>query len=567
MKKTYQVTGMGCSACSARIEKGVGNMKGVNLCQVNLVANSMVVNFDENVTSSREIMEKVEDLGYGASEEEEHPESVYDEDEKHLRRRLILSVIFALPMMVFPMGNLLKCLMAIAVIIVNGRMLRKGAKGLTMETLILLGVAAAIAIGYYESVVMVLTIVTIGKYIESRAKRKTFSSINLLMDLNPKTVTVVRGRTDEEVSVDSILVGDLVKVKAGDILAFDGKVASGKAMLDQSNITGESRPVPKQLKDQVISGTLVTEGEMIYEVLTVGEDTTLARIISMVEEASNSKAPISKLADKVSSIFVPTVIGLSVIDIIVWLVLGKGISFALLMGISVLVISCPCAMGLATPLSIMVATGRGAREGVLIKSAESLEMLGRANTVVFDKTGTLTDGENLKPHAKEVIDRLHKMKIKTVMMSGDKKEIVEDIAARLGIDEYYYEVLPEDKARYIKKKTIMVGDGVNDAIALTKADVGIAIGRGKDIAVESADVVLMEEDISAVLRAITLGRETLTNIKRSLFWAFFYNILCIPIAGGILYPLTLNPMIAAGAMSLSSICVVLNALTLRKSAN
>lgn len=602
MKKKFDVTGMGCSACSARIETGVSKMEGVKLCQVNLLTNSMVVEFDEKVLTVQGIIEKVEDLGYGASEaeeeeEESHPKKHvvdFSEDERQLRKRFFPSLVLTAILMAVPFeqlavltgilmaginwGAVIDGLLALAVIIINRKIIvsgiRTALKGSpNMDTLVAVGVMASFAILYFNSSAMILTIVTFGKMLEARAKKNTGEAINQLVDLYPDTATVIRDGQQLVVGTSVVRLGELVVVGPGDVVAFDGEIVEGAGKVDQANVTGESAAIEKKVGDQVISGTCNLEGTFVFRATTVGKDTTLSKIIKLVEEASSSKAPISKLADKVSGIFVPVVLGIAMVTTAVWLLAKGDLVFALVMGISVLVISCPCALGLATPVAIMVATGRGAKEGVLIKSAESLEMLGRVDAVIFDKTGTLTEGRKIKEGAREVVSQVQALGIETYMISGDKEEIAREVGEKLGIQNVIAQVLPDRKEEEVRKlqaqgkKVAMVGDGVNDAPAITRADVGIAIGEGTDIAVSSADVVLMGEDIAAVLRAITLGKDTLRNIKRSLFWAFFYNTICIPIAAGVLLPvcgLALNPMIGAGAMSLSSLCVVLNALTLRK---
>ncbi len=733
MKKNYKVTGMGCAACSSRIETGVSKMDGVLNCSVNLLTGSMEVEFDTGKLESAQIVAKVEDLGYGAEEDqedgEEHSTKVghkvdFSQDETALKQRLLISLIFMVPLFYLYMGPMIGLplpsflagnssmssfptpyyvvglLLTIPIMVVNFKFYKVGLPALfkghpNMDSLIAIGTLASIVLLYFDSAAMILTLVTLGKYLEARAKKKTGEAINLLMDLNPDQVRAIRDGQELIVDASVVRKGELVVAKAGESIAFDGVVVKGQTTVDQSVITGESMPVDKLEGDQVVSGTMNLRGSVVYRAEKVGTDTTISKIIQLVDEAASSKAPISKLADKVSGVFVPIVIAIAIISTAIWILTGTHWSEALSIGISVLVISCPCALGLATPVAIMVGTGRGAKEGVLIKSAESLELLGKLDTIIFAKTGTLTEGkpqvvgvysfnqyakedvlsicasleekaqhplgealcqkakelklswkecedfnytfgkgvegkiggtkyyagnmamvENLdrlqvpeslksiasqlreqgktlvflasnreslgivafqdkiKSGAKEVLGKLDKMGIETVILSGDNQEAAQAIGNQMGIKKVIAQVLPDQKDDVVKgfkeeKKIVaMVGDGVNDGPAIMRADVGIAIGAGTDIAIEAADVVLMGKGLEAVRRAVVLGKDTLANIKRSLFWAFFYNVICIPVAAGALYPafgITLNPMIAAAAMSLSSVCVVLNALTLKKS--
>ena len=727
MKQKYDVTGMGCAACSARIEKGISKMEGVESINVNLLTNSMEVVFDEGVLSSKDIMDEVAALGYGATEEgtktqvdETDPtqerRNVIDQEEAKLRKRFLTSIIFAVPLFVISMfmgvqelfpsqeAVTITCAaLTIPIIVVNFKfykvgipMLLKGAPN--MDSLIAVGTIASILLLYFDSVGMILTLVTLGKWMEARAKKKTTDALEGLMSLTPATVSVIRDGEELVVPTSAVRTGETVIARPGETIAVDGIVVSGETSVNQAAITGESIPVEITIGDKVVGGTLNIDGYITYEATEVGSDTVLSKIIGLVEEASSSKAPISRLADKVSGIFVPVVIGIAVLTIGIWAAV-TGLSgeidwtHAFVCGISVLVISCPCALGLATPVAIMVGTGRGAREGIIIKSAEALENLGKIDTIVFDKTGTITEGkpavtdvvaldnmtemqilsmaasleapsehplgkaickhaeelgvdveavedfkytfgkgieakikgiryfagnkryieelvgeipvaidaslsqlqksgkttilvadeqkliglialaDELKNTSVEAITMIGRLGIEQVMLTGDNQVTADTISRQVGITKVYANVLPADKEAVIRelqnegKLVAMVGDGVNDAPAITRADVGIAIGAGTDIAIDAADLVVMGSDLLEVEKAIKLSNATVKNIKLSLFWAFFYNIICIPLAAGALYPafgILLNPMIAAGAMSLSSVCVVTNSLRLRK---
>ena len=726
MKQKYDVTGMGCAACSARIEKGISKMEGIESINVNLLTNSMEVVFDEGVLSSKDIMDEVAALGYGATEEgtktqvdETDPtqerRNVIDQEEAKLRKRFLTSIIFAVPLFVISMfmgvhelfpsqeAVTITCAaLTIPIIVVNFKfykvgipMLLKGAPN--MDSLIAVGTIASILLLYFDSVGMILTLVTLGKWMEARAKKKTTDALEGLMSLTPATVSVIRDGEELVVPTSAVRTGETVIARPGETIAVDGIVVSGETSVNQAAITGESIPVEITIGDKVVGGTLNIDGYITYEATEVGSDTVLSKIIGLVEEASSSKAPISRLADKVSGIFVPVVIGIAVLTIGIWAA-ATGLSgeidwtHAFVCGISVLVISCPCALGLATPVAIMVGTGRGAREGIIIKSAEALENLGKIDTIVFDKTGTVTEGkpavtdvvaldnmtemqilsmaasleapsehplgkaickhaeelgvdveavedfkytfgkgieakikgvryfagnkryieelvgeipvaidtslsqlqksgkttilvadeqkliglialaDELKKTSIEAITMIGRLGIEQVMLTGDNQVTADTISRQVGITKVYANVLPADKEAVIReiqnegKLVAMVGDGVNDAPAITRADVGIAIGAGTDIAIDAADLVVMGSDLLEVEKAIKLSNATVKNIKLSLFWAFFYNIICIPLAAGALYPafgILLNPMIAAGAMSLSSVCVVTNSLRLR----
>ncbi len=726
MKKKYDVTGMGCAACSARIEKGLSKLEAVESCNVNLLTNSMEVVFDEEKISSEDIMKEVDSLGYGATEEGMAPSgtdeeknqetrSVIDQEEAKLRKRFIISVIFAVPLFIISMfmgvhelfpseeAVLVTCLaLTIPIVIVNFKFYKVGIPMLfrgapNMDSLIAVGTIASALLMYFDSIGMILTLVTLGKWMEARAKKKTTDALEGLMSLTPDKVAVIRDGEEMIVPTSAVRQGETVIARPGETIAVDGVIINGQTSVNQAAITGESIPVDMTVGDKVVGGTLNVDGYIQYEATEVGGDTVLAKIIDLVAEASSSKAPISRLADKVSGVFVPVVMGIAVVTIAVWaLVTGMNgeidWNHALVCGISVLVISCPCALGLATPVAIMVGTGRGAREGIIIKSAEALENLGKIDTIVFDKTGTVTQGrpvvtdvlvldsmtenelvsiagaleaqsehllgkaiveyaieqkakeqqvddfkyvfgkgiegtiegqkyyagnrkliedvlgeipmslvmsleelqvkgkttilvsnedailgvmalaDEVKNTSAEAITMIGALGIEQVMLTGDNQITAETISRQVGINKVYANVLPADKEAVIRelqaegKLVAMVGDGVNDAPAIMRADVGIAIGAGTDIAIDAADMVLMGSDLLEVEKAIKLSKATVSNIKLSLFWAFFYNAICIPVAAGLLYPafgILLSPMIAAAAMSLSSVCVVTNSLRLR----
>lgn len=747
MKQKFDVTGMTCSACSAHVEKSVSKLEGVRCVNVNLLQNSMVVEYDDNALGTTDIIHAVESGGYGASVQgetktQETPKNVAAEEMHHMKRRLIASFCFLIPLFYISMGHMMgaplpaillgdenvmifaltQLFLTIPVLIINKKYFVVGFKALwnkapNMDSLIALGSAASVvysvfaiysmayAMGhgdlmtahhygmelYFESAAMILTLITVGKYMETRSKGKTSEAISKLMDLAPKTATVLRGGVEQEIPVEDVVTGDTIIVKPGQRIPVDGKIIEGFSAVDESAITGESIPVEKQVGDTVIGATVNKSGYFRMTATRVGKDTTLSQIIALVEEAGASKAPIAKLADKVSGVFVPVVIIIAVLAAVIWFVAGnQPFSFALSIGIAVLVISCPCALGLATPTAIMVGTGKGAEYGILVKSAESLEIAHQVQTVVLDKTGTLTEGkpvvtdvvlakgilrnrllkqaaavealsehplaeaivayakekevafekaenltatagqgveadvagkhilagnlkmmqergiqlgeweakavelaeagktplffaenetflgivalaDTLKPTSKAAVDAFHQMGIEVVMLTGDNKRTAEAIARELDI-QVIAEVLPQDKEREVRrlqeqgKKVAMIGDGINDAPALMRADVGVAIGAGTDVAMESADIILMKSDLMDAVTAIELSHATIRNIKENLFWAFFYNACGIPLAAGVFYPFLewkLNPMFAAAAMSFSSAFVVGNALRLR----
>lgn len=746
-KVLFDITGMHCSACSSRIEKVVGKQKGVEQISVNLLKNNMYVTFDEVTISADDIIAKVEKLGFGASlhnekvQAKEKPVDTAAQEMQAMKQRLIWSAIFTLPLFYLSMGKmagwplpeiflgienalingLTQLFLTIPVIIIGNSYFKNGFRTLldkapNMDSLIALGSSASFIYGiyaiykiaygfghndldivhrfshdlYFESAAMILTLITMGKFMEARAKNRTSEAITKLMNLAPKVALVERHGMQGEIPVEEVVTGDILIVKSGATVPVDGVIVEGNGALDEAAITGESLPVEKHAGDSVTGGTINKSGYFKMQATAVGEHTTLAKIIALVDEATSSKAPIAKMADKISGIFVPVVITIAVLAAATWLCLGYNLEFALAIGISVLVISCPCALGLATPTAIMVGTGRGAANGILIKSASALEAAHSIDTVILDKTGTVTEGkpvvtdiipnsitesellslaaaveklsehplaepiineanarnlelppasdyrllpgqgleakvndtltfagnaklmeavgvdtlhladvpkelakngktplyfaqegkllgiiavaDTVKPTSKEAIAKLRKLNIKTIMLTGDNQLTAEAIHRQVGLDEVIAELLPEDKERTIRKlqeqghKVAMVGDGINDAPALARADVGIAIGAGTDIAIESADIVLMKSDLLDVPKAIGLSKAVMKNIKQNLFWAFFYNAIGIPVAAGVLYPhfgILLSPMIAAAAMSCSSVSVVTNALRLR----
>ena len=738
MKIKFQVTGMTCAACSARVEKVTKAVPGVEKAEVNLLAGTMTVEAEHAAVAER-ICQAVHDAGYGASvvggEKKKEPKSQND-GLKEMKKRIIGSAVFLVILMYFTMGHMvglplphwyhgtenamvavvLQFLLTLPAVYLNRVYYTRGFKALwhrspNMDSLIAVGSSAALIYGvaamlrmayamghgdmatvehysknlYFESAAMILTLITLGKFLETRAKGKTGDAIRKLMDLSPKTALVLKDGVLAEIPVEQVRVGDIVVVRSGGRIPVDGAVLKGRGSVDQSALTGESVPVEKKPGDTVAAATINTEGYLEFRAEKVGEDTTLAQIIHMVEEAGGSKAPIARLADKIAGIFVPIVMAIALITFIVWMIAGEGLEFALTNAISVLVISCPCALGLATPVAIMVGTGRGAGLGVLFKNAEALENLHKIDAVVLDKTGTLTEGkpavtdilpkvcgelellqvaaalekQSEHPFAKAILERaaampipevdgfetlpgrgvtatfngvryyggnaklmaehgitvpeyrgiteagktplhfasengeylgaicaadvlkkdssyavaeMQKLGLDVVMLTGDNKSTAQTIAAQAGISHVISDVLPGDKAGAVKKlqqedhHVLMVGDGINDAPALVTADVGMAIGAGTDIAMESADVVLMSGSLQGVSDAVRLSKATIRNIKQNLFWAFFYNCLGIPIAAGALFipfGLQLSPMLGAAAMSFSSVFVVTNALRLR----
>lgn len=770
MKERFDVTGMTCSACSSHVEKSVSKLTGVENVSVNLLTNSMQVEFDENKLDTAGIIKAVEDAGYGAAVKDGHAKSgtktsgqsdsqensglsAVEQNVKNMKKRLIVSLIFWIPLMYVSMGHMIyqwlnipmppftmnflhgnenaityaftQFLLLLPILIANHKYFKNGFKTLwhrspNMDSLIAIGAGAAILYGifaiyrigyamghgdmavvhqyahdlYFESAGTILTLITIGKYLETKSKGKTSEAITKLLNLAPKTVTVVRDGVEQVVDAADVGKGEIFLVKPGESVAVDGIVLEGKSSFDESAITGESIPVPKQEGDTIVSASINKSGLIRAKATKVGEDTTIAQIIRLVEEASSSKAPIAKVADKIAGVFVPTVITIALITGVIWLISGATFEFAMSTAIAVLVISCPCALGLATPVAIMVGTGKGAENGILIKSGDALETAHQIDTVVLDKTGTITQGKPVvtdiicaagknadktqllqiagslekgsehplaeaivnycvtnnislekvtdfnalfgkgiegtvsgthyyagnekmmeekgislsteqknqiqalakqgrtpllfadekqflgivavadvvKPTSKEAVQKFRDYGIHVIMLTGDNEVTAQAIKEQVGIDEVIAGVLPTQKEQKISAlkqaghKVAMIGDGVNDAPALASADVGIAIGAGTDVAIESADIVLMKNDLLDAVGAVKLSKAVIRNIKENLFWAFFYNSIGIPLAAGVLYPLfqiKLNPMFGAAAMSLSSVCVVSNALRLR----
>lgn len=729
MKKTFKISGMTCAACASRIERFVKKLDGVTSASVNFAAESLTVDFEK--LGIKDIEAAVVKAGYAFADKNAKPKIPHD---KVMLIRLILSLVFAVPLLTISMGHMVgmplpdaiephhspmgfavvQLVLTVPVIVIGWKFFWDGFRNLVrlspnMDSLIALGSTAALVYGFYamykigqgeteyamhlyfESCATILTLITLGKYLEARSKGKTDESVKKLMNLAPKTAFVMRGGKELEVALSQVKVGDIVVSRSGESLAVDGEVIEGSAVVDESMLTGESVPIEKKVGDKVVGATLNKNGFIKYRSEKVGEDTALSRIIKFVEEAQGTKAPIARLADTISAYFVPAVLALAVIACLGWLIAGESAEFCITILISVLVIACPCALGLATPTAIMVGTGKGAENGILIKGGEPLEQACKITTVVFDKTGTLTEGkpsvtdifscnveenelirlaasgeaasghplseaivncaseknitlsdaedyanidgrgisvivdgkkllignmrlmeengvnvfeeyvqkaehcadmgktsmycaadgvfigliaaaDTIKKESLEAINELHKMGIKTLMLTGDNSRTAKAVAGELNIDSFVAEVLPEEKALHIKKLqeqgevTAMAGDGINDAVALTQADVGIAVGQGTDVAIECADIVLIKDDLRDVCKAIRLSKATIRNIRQNLFWAFGYNTLGIPVAMGLLHifggPL-LNPMIAAAAMSLSSVSVVSNALRLK----
>ncbi len=710
MKSVFNITGMSCAACAARVDKAVSAVRGVQSVAVNLLKNTMRVEYDEKTVSPAVIVSAVEQAGYGARVLGEKQPA--EQRSENLEGRLIVSVCATLFLMTLTMGGMIglpvpemsaesfgltQFLLTLVVLFVNADFFKKGFKTLfagapTMDSLIALGAGAAVTYSvaglyqkqtalYFESSAMILTLVLFGRYLEAGAKAKTAQAIAELASLAPQTAVVLKNGTEQTVAIADLAVGDLIVVKTGERVAADGVVVEGAASVDESALTGESLPVQKTVGDTVKTATFAVSGRIVLRAEKIGRDTALAQIIRLVDEATNSKAPIARLADKISGVFVPVVITAAVLTFAVWMICGAGTAFALEKAIAVLVISCPCALGLATPTAIMVGTGRGAKAGVLFKSAQALEAVGRADVIALDKTGTITVGkpvvtdllgdedevlrlaaalemqsehplgraiieragnldlpavsgfkqivgrgitgvingelcavgnaataidnpfaaaaeqwteqaktalfvvkggktigaiavaDKVKADAKAAVERLEKAKVSVVMLTGDNEKTARAVAKQAGISAVFAEMSPQDKDAEILAlqqgghTVVMAGDGINDAPALARADVGMAMGRGTDVALDCADVVLTNNDLFSVVFAVELGRAVLKNIKENLFWAFFYNAVGIPVAAGVLYPcfgITLSPMIAAAAMSCSSISVVLNALRLRR---
>ncbi|MEF9959174.1 MAG: heavy metal translocating P-type ATPase [Niameybacter sp.] len=750
-EQKFKISGMTCSACVAHVEKSVGKLGGIDKVNVNLFNNTMQVAYDADKVDIVQIIKAVQSGGYDAAIEGESKQTnssatnqvdPVQAEIKEMKRRLIISFIFAVPLFYISMGHMMgwpflesfhgvenalsfaftQFLLALPVVMVNSKYYKVGFRAFAkrasnMDTLIAIGSLAALIYGvyaiykmsyglghgdlemvkhysmdlYFESAAVILALITLGKFLETRAKGKTSEAIKKLMDLAPKTALVIRDGEEVEIPIEEVVVGDPIRVRPGQSIPVDGVIIEGKSSVDEAMLTGESLPVEKKVGDKVIGASLNKTGTFIFEAVHVGGDTTLSQIIKLVEDASGSKAPIAKLADQISSVFVPVVIVIAIIATLAWLIVGAPFEFALSIGISVLVISCPCALGLATPTAIMVATGKGAEHGILIKSAEALETLHKVDRIVLDKTGTITEGkprvtdiitrpgleeeaflvmaasaekqsehplaeaivqeaekrnltlkavsqfqalvgqglevvvehtklyignaklmqaqgidieafeqqaidlaqqgktplyfadekgllgviavaDTVKPTSALAISEMEQMGIEVIMLTGDNKRTAEAIQKQLGLTKVIAEVLPQDKEQEVRKLqeaghvVAMVGDGINDAPALARADVGVAIGAGTDVAIESADVVLIKSDLLDAVSAVALSRATIKNIKQNLFWAFFYNVVGIPLAAGVFYTLLgwkLNPMFAAAAMSLSSVTVVSNALRLK----
>ena len=631
----YNVTGMSCAACSSRVEKAVSRVPGVTSCSVSLLTNSMGV---EGTAGAGAIIKAVQDAGYGASlkgasgeqiSASAAEEALEDHETPALKRRLIASVGFLLVLMYFSMGHmmwgwplpawfndnhiamgLVQLLLAGIIMVINQKFFISGFKSLwhrapNMDTLVALGSMASFLWSvyvlfamtraqvdgdsaavmnymmefYFESAAMILTLITVGKMLEARSKGKTTDALKGLMKLAPKTAVVVRDGQEATVPIEQVRKGDVFVVRPGENIPVDGVVLEGNSAVNEAALTGESVPVDKNPGDAVSAATVNQSGFIRCEATRVGEDTTLSQIIKMVSDAAATKAPIAKIADRVSGVFVPTVISIAVVTTIVWLLTGKEFGYALARGISVLVISCPCALGLATPVAIMVGNGMGAKNGILFKTAVSLEQAEKLaeegkTPLLFAKGGKLLGmiavADVIKEDSPQAIKELQNMGIRVVMLTGDNERTAKAIGAQAGVDDVIAGVLPDGKESVIRSlkeqgKVAMVGDGINDAPALTRADIGIAIGAGTDVAIDTADVVLMKSRLSDVPAAIRLSRATLRNIHENLFWAFFYNVIGIPLAAGVWIPIfgwTLNPMFGAAAMSLSSFCVVTNALRL-----
>ena len=734
MKTIFNISGMTCAACSRAVERVTGKLDGVSQVSVNLATEKLTIIYNENVTSIQDIIKAVTKAGYGASVPDDTKPVEKEDTSGNLKKRFIFSAVFTLPLLYISMGHmiglplpkvispshnplvfaLIQLLLTLPVVILGHKFYTIGFRSLfkgspNMDSLIAIGTGSAILYSlyaifkiinghthyvhelYFESAATIITLITLGKFLENISKGKTSEAIKKLIGLRPNVALIIRDGNEITVDIDKVKVGDIVIVKPGEKVPVDGVIIEGTTSVDESMLTGESIPVEKKASDSIIGASINKNGYVKYKATKVGDDTALAQIIRLVEEAQGSKAPIAKLADKISGVFVPVVMALAVLSALAWLISGQSVIFALTIFISVLVIACPCALGLATPTAIMVGTGKGAENGILIKNGEALETAHKINIVVFDKTGTITEGkpkvtdiisnedydenylikivasgekasehplgeaiinkaqendsalfevsnfesitgqgikfsadektvlfgnnllmknnnidtdsldstaeslskqgktpmyvcidnklcgliavaDTVKESSAKAIKELHSMGIKTAMITGDNQNTADAIASQVGIDVVLAEVLPHEKSEKVKKLqsdgniVAMVGDGINDSPALAQADVGIAIGSGTDVAIESADIVLMKNDLMDVPAAIKLSKSTIKNIKENLFWAFGYNTIGIPVAMGILYlfggPL-MNPMIAGAAMSLSSVSVVTNALRLK----
>ena len=595
--KQYVVSGMSCAACQARVEKAVKNVAGVESCSVSLLTNSMAV---EGSASDADVIKAVVDAGYIAVvkndsidgsgiDYEKEAELLEDTETPRLVKRLIASIALLIVLMLVHNGWV-QMLLTLAVMIINRKFFISGTKSVmrgapNMDTLVVMGSGVSFLWSvyvlisgnedlYFHSAAMILTLITVGKMLEARSKGKTTDAIKALMRIAPKTAIVIRDGTELVVPIEEVGIGDRFIVRPGMSVPVDGVVVEGSGYVDESSLTGESVAVNKGTGSTVSAATMNMSGEMICSATRVGEDTTFAQIIKLVSDAAATKAPIAKIADKVAGVFVPVVIGIAGLTFVAWLIGGAEAEYALTRAIAVLVISCPCSLGLATPVAIMVANGVGAKNGILFKNAEAIELAGKAKIIALDKTGTITEGkvgeDVVKSDSRDAIRELRNMGLKVVMISGDKADRARSIADEVEIDEVVSEVLPDGKDAVVKKlqqegTVAMVGDGINDAPALTIADVGIAIGAGTDVAIDAADIVLMNSRLSDVVNTIKLSRATLRIIHQNLFWAFIYNVIGIPLAAGCFIGILgweLSPMFGAAAMSLSSFCVVSNALRL-----
>ncbi len=602
-EKEYKVGGMSCAACSANVERVSRALEGVESVSVNLTTERMSIRYDENVCSKEKLFGAVKAIGYRLYELNEKKEEAKEPN-------IILALVLAAAEFFISMGSMhfgtpalpfLQLVLAAAVMLIGARYFSSGFKALlhrvpNMDSLVALSCSVSFiyssvnfALGnkelYFESCAVVLALIMLGKHLEAKSKKKTLGAIKALTDLTPAKAVLIKNGVRVEVSAEELEPGFTVFVKKGMAFPMDGVIVDGSSSVDESMLTGESVPVAKKEGDEVIGGSINLSSDLFVKITRIGGDTVLSQIIRLVEDAQGKKAPIASLADKIAGIFVPVVMSIALIAAAAWLAAGYPPGFALRVFTCVLVIACPCALGLATPTAIIVGTGMGAGNGILIRSGEALQLAAETDTVVFDKTGTLTQGimkemesgvdtsgDKIRPESKEAVEGLKALGIKVMMLSGDKQEVADRIAAEIGIDEAIAGVLPGGKGAEIEKlkaegrRVMMVGDGINDAPALTVADVGLAIGSGTDVAIESADIVLMRSDPRDVEKAIKLSRYTLKHIKQNLFWAFFYNCIGIPVAAGLLFPvngLLLSPMIGGLAMACSSVFVVSNALRLK----
>lgn len=621
MKKTYAVLGMMCAGCSARVEKTLAETEGVRAVSVNLPGRTALIDFDEHVVTAEQLADAVKKAGYDmVTEEDRNIEAIEQRRQRQLRQRVVLSWLFALFCMAVSMrwievnpqqaANQTMMLIALCNLVYCGREFYVSAwkqlmhRSANMDTLVALSTGISFLYStyvtffrtgdpsgalytYFDASIMIITFVLTGRWIEERAKNSTASAIRGLMGLQPKTARVslsptlsqLKAEETVEVPLSALQKGDIIIVRAGEKVPVDGVVTDGKASADESAMTGESELAQKQVGSKVLSGTLLREGELLFKAEQVGKDTVLSNMIRMVQEAQGSKAPVQRLVDKVALVFVPVVGAIAVVTFLLWWWLGGDIEQAVLSAVSVLVIACPCALGLATPTALMVGIGKAAEKNILIKDATALEQIRRVNAMVVDKTGTVTapsnlpsGGETLRPYARETVEELHGMGVELYMMSGDKEEKVSHWAHEAGIGHWQSGALPQDKEDLVRrlqregKIVAMVGDGINDSQALAVADVSIAMGSGTDVAMDVAQVTLMGSDLRRIPEAIRLSRQTVGMIRQNLFWAFIYNIICIPLAAGALRGVCdfqITPMWAAALMAFSSVSVVLNSLRLK----